>query len=250
MISYLNTKHGKLACQTSKTNSKCGVIFMGGLASTMSGTKGSYLDDFCRKNDLSYTRFDYFGHGMSDGNFDDGNISIWLQNAECILNEVTDGEQILIGSSMSGWMMCILAEKYPDRVKGLIGIAAAPDFTESIYNSLDENGLKLLNEKKYLAINRYEEELRITKNLLDDGKNNLILNRSLKLNIPVVLMHGIADDIVSYGKSIELAEKIDAEDVTVILVKGADHNMKDTSSLEILSCEIERLAAKINARYN
>jgi pimeloyl-ACP methyl ester carboxylesterase len=240
-INYLETEHGKLAYQYFNRNSECGVIFLGGLASNMMGTKATYLKDFCEDNGISFTRFDYFGHGMSDGDIKLGNISIWRDNAESILNDVTDGKQILVGSSMSGWIMCLLAEKYPDKVKGLIGIAAAPDFTEDFYNSLDANGIKNLNEKKYITIDRYSEELIITKNLLDDGKNNLLFNRDLNFNIPIILMHGMADNIVSYKKSIQLAEKISTKNIQVVLIKNADHNMKDPKSLEILSDSIKKL---------
>lgn len=213
------------------------IIFCGGLGSNMHGTKATALYDFCKKNDIAFTRFDYLGHGDSKGKFYEGNISIWLENSLEIFCNISQGKQIIIGSSMGGWIMLLMALKYPNRVKGLIGIAAAPDFTQDMQKSLTDKQKGQIHEIGYTYIPSGIENnpYLVTNDFLEDGAKNLLLNKeSISISAPVILLHGMRDNIVSYKKSLELAEKIESHNVSVQLIKSSDHSMNDTLSLSAL----------------
>ena len=150
----------------------------------------------CIRDD--WVKGDFFG--SSSGDFNNGNITIWKQDAADILKQVTNGvPQILVGSSLGGWIMCLVAMHFPDLVKGLIGIAAAPDFTAGMSKSLDKNAVAQLEKSDYITIDRCRQEIHTTKNLLEDGNKNLIFDQAqININCPTVLLHGMADDIVHY----------------------------------------------------
>ncbi|KYH12533.1 alpha/beta hydrolase [Neorickettsia sp. 179522] len=239
---YLSTPTGKIAYQTFAGRSEDGILFMCGRASDMTSTKSEHLRLFCKENGITFTRFDYFGHGLSDGDFQDGSISIWTQNALEVLKNVTVGKQILIGSSMSGWMMFALAKSLPERVKGLIGVAAAPDFTEDLDRQFTPETRQKLIEQGYFVFSfDTGRELLVTRAFLEDGKKNLILDKELSIFCPVILLHGLADDIVSYQQSIRLIEHLDAPYGEVRLLRGADHRMNDPVSLAVLEEAISQM---------
>ncbi|WP_448605931.1 alpha/beta hydrolase [Neorickettsia risticii] len=239
---YLSTPTGKIAYQTFAGRSDDGILFMCGRASDMTSTKSEHLRLFCKENGITFTRFDYFGHGLSDGDFQDGSISIWTQNALEVLKNVTTGKQILIGSSMSGWMMFALAKALPEKVKGLIGVAAAPDFTEDLDKQLTPETRQKLIEQGYFVFSFDNgRELLVTRSFLEDGKKNLILDKVLSISCPVILLHSLADDIVSYQKSIRLLEHVAAPHAEVRLLRSADHRMNDPISLSVLEEAIAQM---------
>ena len=226
---------------------KGSILFCGGFASSMYGTKATALLSFCKEHDISYTRFDYSGHGESKGEFLECNLSVWLQDAIDILCNVTNGPQIIIGSSMGGWLMLLLALRYPERVHSLIGIAAAPDFTEGLANILNTEQKSQLQSDGYTFIQSAIEgsPYLITNDLLDDGKKNFVLNQpSIKITAPVVLLHGMNDNIVQYQQSIKIADQLESDDVVVKLLKHVDHAMNDDKSLESLCGSIFSLLSK------
>lgn len=240
-MKFLETRHGKLAYEhfpaEGKTKGKS-VIFLNGFGSHMMGSKASYLQNFCQANNIAFTRFDYLGHGASSGDIIRGSIGIWLNNAEDILtevNKITNCTQILVGSSMGGWLTLLLAKKHPDMVKALIGIASAPDFTEDLYNNLTEEQKKTLHKMKFIIKNEGEYQYAITENLIEDAKRYLLLESIINFNKEVILLHGLQDAIVPYSKSIAIAQKLSTANVIINLVKHADHHMKDKVSLRIIS---------------
>ncbi len=223
------------------------VLFCGGFASNMYGTKATALAHFCQENDLAYTRFDYSGHGNSKGEFLECNISIWLQDSIDILCNITNGPQIIIGSSMGGWLMLLLALRYPERINGLIGIAAAPDFTEDLYSILShEQKLQLQNDNyTFMQSAADGNTYLVTKGFLEDGKKNLLFSKpSIKINAPVILLHGMKDHVVPYQQSLKISEKLTSEDVTIRLLKHADHSMNDDKALETLYSSIVSIIHK------
>ena len=216
---------------------KGSVIFLGGFASNMHGVKATSLYEFCKRNDIAFTRFDYSGHGKSKGKLYNGNISKWLDDSTKILCNLTKGKQIVIGSSMGGWLMLLIALKYPEYIKGLIGIASAPDFTKDLHNNLS------IEQKEQIVIQGYTKILSsgdyndyyITSNLISDGEKNLILYKdSISIDLPIILLHGMNDHVVHYSKSLELAIKLSTSNVSVQLLKSADHSMNDKKSLNVL----------------
>ncbi len=212
----------------------------------MNGNKATYLYKFCQRNDLSLILFDYLGHGGSTGKFLDYTISDWCENCLTVINELTDGKQIIIGSSMGAWLMLLVALQLPEKVASLIGISSAPDFTENlIFNHLsNKQKNKLDNEGIINFSSQYDQNCtyQITKSLIEDGRKNLLLNKdTINILCPVRLLHGINDKSVPYHTSLDLAEKIKSPDIQVYLIKSAEHNMSDGCSIRVLFNTIKEL---------
>ncbi len=210
------------------------VLFLGGFKSDMSGTKATYLEKLCDERGQTYTRFDYFGHGESSGTFTDGTIGGWLSDVLAMIDEVVEGPVILIGSSMGGWLMTLAALERPDRIHALLGIAAAPDFTEElIWAGLTDQGRKeLLRQGIYQTPSQYENEgFPITLQLIEEGRQHLVLPKSIAVNCPVHLIHGAADQDVPWMLSRRLARRVKSTDVTLTLIKNGDHRLNTPLAL-------------------
>lgn len=245
-ISYLTLADRKLAYQQrSVTQEKCakaGIIFLGGLASDMSGTKATFLDAKCAAAGLAFTRFDYRGHGASSDEFIDGCIGEWADDALKVFDSVTTGPQILVGSSMGGWIGLLMMREKNTRIAGFVGVAAAPDFTEElIAPALTEAQKKDLAEKGMM----YEDEalegqgIPITRKLMEDGRDHLVLGSKIEFDGPVHLIQGQADKEVPWRFSLKVAEGISSENMSVTLVKSADHRMSRDQDLDLLWRVIE-----------
>lgn len=220
---------------------RASVVFFGGFASNMNGTKATAIYQYCKRNNIALILFDYFGHGYSSGNFIDYTISDWCENCISVINKLTSGKQIIIGSSMGGWLMLLTALQSSSKVSALIGISSAPDFTEDlIFQQFSGEQKKELDAKGIIDFTSGECTYKITKNVIADGKKNLLLNKEIiNVNCPVRLLHSTNDKDVPYQTSLKLAEKIKATDVEVHLIKSAEHNMSDSRSLDILFKTVE-----------
>ena len=209
---------------------------MSGFMSDMNGSKALALEQHCRERGLAYLRFDYMGHGNSSGNFADGTIGLWAQNALTAFDELTEGPQIIVGSSMGGWMMILTAVSRPERVAGLVGIAAAPDFTEDLLpKQLTEIQLSKIQEDGFVVIpSEYEIPYTITKKLLDDGTQHLVLRNEIPLDCPVRLLHGLEDTSVPWKTSLKIQNMVRSKDVEVTLIKNGDHRLSREEDLEKL----------------
>ncbi len=219
-----------------------GIVFLGGFRSDMTGTKATALEAACRRDGRGYVRFDYFGHGRSSGAFADGTIGRWRDDALAILDSLTVGRQILVGSSMGGWIMLLAALARPDRVAGLIGVAAAPDFTEDLiwarYDAaaraaLIENGIR------YEPSGYDETPCPITHRLIAEGRNHLLLRRPIPIRCPIRLLHGKQDADVPWTTAARIAEKVASTDVEVVLIDDADHRLSREQDLARL-CAVAR----------
>ena len=213
-----------------------GLIFMSGFMSDMNGSKALALEQHCRERGLAFLRFDYMGHGNSSGNFADGTIGLWAENALTAFDELTEGPQIIIGSSMGGWMMILTAVSRPERVAGLVGIAAAPDFTEDLLpKQLTEIQLSKIQEDGFVVIpSEYEIPYTITKNLLDDGTQHLVLRNEIPVDCPVRLLHGLEDTSVPWETALKIQNMVRSNDVEVTLIKNGDHRLSREEDLEKL----------------
>lgn len=224
-----------------------GIVFLGGFASDMSGTKATALDSFCADRGQAFLRFDYTGHGASSGRFADGTIGRWTEDALAAFDALTEGPQILVGSSMGGWIMLNVALVRPFRVAALVGIAAAPDFTEEIWNGLDETqrAILLAQGQIFLPSEYSASPYPITRALIDDGRHHLRLNGPLPISCPVRLMHGMCDTDVPWRKSLAIAERLEAQDVQLTLVKDGDHRLSRDQDLDLLLRALARLSGTL-----
>ena len=240
---YRNIAYNKIDTSQSSSNHP-GVLFLGGLASDMEGTKATFLEGLALELGFSYTRFDYTGHGKSSGVFSDGSIASWLEDAISILDHLTDGKQILVGSSMGGWIALLLAKYKPNRVHSFVGIAAAPDFTEDyMWKRFDKDQRsQILKEGFIYQESEYSEEpYKISKNLIVNSRKHLVLRDDLSLPFTVRLLQGTDDKDVLPDMAINLLNHLDSPDAKLEIVKGADHSFSSQECLNLLSEKIKEL---------
>jgi len=226
------------------TGKSPGVMFLTGFKSDMAGSKALALEDACRHRGQGFIRFDYFGHGQSSGAFEDGTIGRWKDDAVCVLDQLTDHPQVLVGSSMGGWIMLLTALARPKRIAGLVGTAAAPDFTEDLIpDAFSVQQKQQLESQGFTEVpNCYDDEpYKITKALLDEGRGHLVLRDEIPLDCPVRLIHGTDDEDVPWRTSQAIAEKIRSQDVETLFVKNGDHRLSEPHDLDRLCRTLGRL---------
>jgi pimeloyl-ACP methyl ester carboxylesterase len=222
------------------------VVFCGGFMSDMTGTKACALERFCAGRGQAYVRFDYLGHGRSSGRFEDGTIGRWAEDAIAVIDEATEGPVVLVGSSMGGWVM-LLAALARMRVKGLVGVAPAPDFTRRMLETeLTEAQRTALSRDGRVAVpSEYSDEpYVITRAMIEDGNARSVLDRPIDLDIPVRLLHGMRDDDVPWRVSLDLAAALTGDDVTVTLVKDGDHRLSEPPDIERLCAAVAEVSAR------
>ncbi len=226
------------------------VVFLGGFMSDMTGTKASALEAFCRAEARGFVRFDYLGHGQSSGAFTDGTIGRWTDDALAVIDTLTEGPQVLVGSSMGGWIMLLAALARRERVAGLVGIAAAPDFTEHLlWQTFDAPTRERLERDGlvYQPSDYGEEPYPITRELIEEGRRHLLLGETIALTCPVRLIHGMRDEDVPWRTSLTLADRLASEDVETTLVKAGDHRLSEPADLERLWRIVDALIAGIES---
>ena len=213
------------------------LIWFGGLNSDMDGTKAIFLSNLSKKNKINFCRFDYFGHGKSSKRFEDCVISDWLNSGLKIIDEVIGTDAILIGSSMGGWISTLISLKRKKRVKGLILIAPAIDMTKNLmWDKFSIREKKEISSKGFLEryTEQYDSSYKITKALINDGKNHLILKDKISLSIPIRIFHGVKDDAVPWNLSLDLMSYFSSSDIKVNFNKNGDHSLSSKSDLKNL----------------
>ena len=240
---YLETAQGRRLAYHLTPGQGPTVVFLGGLKSDMEGTKAIHLEAWCAAQGRAFLRFDYSGHGESSGTFEAGCIGDWAQDTTEALTKLTSGALIVVGSSMGGWQALLFARAHPDRIAGLVTIAAAPDFTEDGYAAS-------FSEAQWAALERdgqvempsdYMEPYIITRRLIEDGRNQLVLRAPLPLPFPVRCLQGTADTAVSTGTAVRLLNHADAPDMRLLLVKDADHRFSDGPCLGLIEAAIAEI---------
>lgn len=223
-----------------------GILWLGGFRSDMTGTKAAALASWAAEEGRSFLRFDYFGHGASSGDFCDGSISRWRDDALAVLDHLTEGPQILVGSSMGGWMASLLAHHRAERIAGMLLIAPAPDFTEDLIwaRMPQEVRDEVMDKGEWLY--QAAETYPITRRLIESGRDNQVLNRPLNVNGPVRILHGTADADVPWKQGLRLFECI-GTNATFTLVKGADHRMSEPPQLALIKQTLDAMIAEIEA---
>jgi len=241
-VQFLSLAEGSIAYQRQVGEKNLpGVIFLSGFASDMTGSKAAYLADFCARKSIPYLRFDYIGCGQSTGELGKGTIGLWLNNTIEAFDKLTSGEQIVVGSSMGGWLGLILAQKRAERIKAVIGIAAAPDFTEDlIWNKLTETGQQDLFRDGEIRETTASGEVRppITLNLIEEARTHLVLRNKLNLYCPIRLLQGMADEQVPWQHSVKIANAINHKDVQIHLIKDGDHRLSTPENLGLIGQSI------------
>ena len=227
-----------------------GVVFLTGFKSDMTGGKALALEAYCKARGQAFTRFDYTGHGQSSGLFDEGSIGQWADDAIAAIDTLTEGPQVLVGSSMGGWIMLLAALALPSRIAGLVGIAAAPDFTEDLIpDALDDTQKAALETNGFVDLpNCYDDEepYRINKHLLDEGRNQLLLRGEIAIDCPVRLIHGMKDADVPWETSLKLMERLRTDNVEIQFVKSGDHRLSEDHDLARLTRTLDALLDEVS----
>lgn len=220
------------------------VVFLGGLKSDMEGTKAIHLENWCQARGQSFLRFDYSGHGESSGTFEEGCIGDWHEDTLAAVTALTTGPLLVVGSSMGGWQALLLARAIPNRIAGMVTIAAAPDFTEDGYwaNFTDEQKETLEKVGHVELPSDYMEPYIITQRMIEDGRNMLVLRTPLTLNFPVRFLQGTADTAVSTQTAIRLLEHAQGDDIRLTLVKEADHRFSDDACLKAIEMSVKHIS--------
>lgn len=216
----------------------------------MNGIKATALAGHCRSRNHSFLRFDYFGHGASSGDFRAGTIGRWLEDALAVIDRLTEGPLLLVGSSMGGWIALLAALARPRRVKAFIGIAPAPDFTEDlIWDQLSEARRREFVEHGELAApSAYEaDSIPITLRLVEEGRRHLLLRGPIRLSCPVRLLHGMEDPDVPYQTSLRLMERLTGTEAVVELIEDGDHRLSRPQDLTRLFAAVDAMAARFRS---
>jgi pimeloyl-ACP methyl ester carboxylesterase len=225
-----------------------GIVWLGGFRSDMDGNKASALHAWAQRMGHACLRFDYFGHGLSSGDFEKGTISRWRDDALAVLDTLTTGPQILVGSSMGGWIAALAGRARRARIAGMVLIAPAPDFTEALMwrQMSAEAQAALLRDGIWQHRSEIaEENFPITRALIEDGRSNLVLDTALEFPFPVRILQGMADPDVPWQHALKLAEAIRG-DVTATLVKAGDHRLSTPADLKLLERTLAGLIEDIS----
>jgi len=234
MTTYLTTPEGRRIAYDLTAGTGPAVVFLGGFRSDMTGTKAVDLRDWAVRQGRAFLRFDYSGHGVSDGRFEDGAIGDWFEDARAAVSLV-EGPVVLVGSSMGGWIALQLALAMPERVAALVGIAAAPDFTEDLmWDAFDAAQRAQVMAGLYPLPSDYGDPTPITRRLIEEGRTRLVLREPLPLPMPVRLLQGTADADVPVFVARRLLDHADGPDIRLTLVKGADHRFSSPECLTLI----------------
>lgn len=211
-----------------------GVVFLGGFNSDMTGTKAEFLAGWCEARGVPFLRFDYSGHGASQGRFEDGTIGRWAEDAACVIAAQTEGPQVLVGSSMGGWIALLLARRMA--VRALVGIAPAPDFTEDLMwaEFAPEVRATIERDGVWHRPSEYGAPYPITRALIEDGRRHLLLRGPLPIEAPVRILQGQQDPDVPWDHALRIAKALTGGDVQVTLIKDGDHRLSRPQDLALL----------------
>ena len=234
-IAYINHSYPK---------NNLGIIWFSGLNSDMNGTKVSKLSSYTQQNNINFCKFDYFGHGKSSGDIEDGIISKWLENGLSVIDNICNGHLILVGSSMGAWLALLCSLQRKKRIKGIVLLAPAVDMTERLM--WDEfTSIEKIEFESYGSVKRYSKKYDsnyiITEKLIIDGRNHLLLNDRIKVNFPVRIIHGMLDEAVPWQLSLDIGRRIKSQNIKTLLIKDADHSLSRQSDMRLLFSNIEDL---------
>ncbi len=247
-LEWVRSEDGCLLAYQKQPGLKPWVIFLGGFRSDMEGLKAQYLAKWCESKGRAFLRLDYSAHGKSEGVFEQGSISRWTADTLTVLREIDTEPCVLVGSSMGGWIMLRVALAISQQVKGLIGIAAAPDFTRNLISQelTSTQKVSLQETGKIRLSSEYDPEgFDLTQAFIDDGESCCVLDKPLPINLPVTLIQGCKDTEVPWETALHLADALESQDVNVQLIKDGDHRLSSPSELKLIETALEHLLARL-----
>lgn len=250
MSEILKTAAGRRIAYDRLEGREPGVVFLGGFRSDKEGTKALALEAWARGEGRAFLRFDYSGHGASSGDFLDGCIGDWFEDAREAVLRLTDGPQVLVGSSMGGWIALLVARERPQKVAGLVTVAAAPDFTEDgIWAGFSEAERRALMEAGQVALpsDYSDAPYIITRRLIEEGRARLVLRAPLSLPMPVRMLQGTADTDVPLSVALRLIEHAEGPDIRLTVVKGADHRFSTPDCLKLIELSVLKVLQRAGA---
>ena len=241
-IAYLEGPQGRRLAYVKIVGTGPCIVFLSGYKSDMEGTKAVHLEAWAQKTGRSFLRFDYSGHGESDGVFEDGCIGDWADDAQAVIEAVGGGSVVLVGSSMGGWIASLMTKRISG-VVGFVGIAAAPDFTEdgfwAGFSQMQRD--EIMRNGSVALPSDYGDPYIVTRRLIEDGRNNLVLRAPLAMPFPVRLMQGTEDTAVKRETALKLLDHIEGTDLRMTFVKGADHRFSEPDCLALMEEAIEQV---------
>jgi pimeloyl-ACP methyl ester carboxylesterase len=242
-MEHIDTPQGRRIALMREAGTGPAVVFLGGFRSDMTGTKAAWLASWARERGRAFVRFDYSGHGQSGGSFEEGTIGAWAEDARAVLDLVPH-PAVLVGSSMGGWIALLLARAAPDRIAGLVTIAAAPDFTEDgLWAAAPELlRARLMAEGRLLVPSDYGAPYAITRGLIESGRENLVLRAPLHLPFPTRMLQGTADREVPAATALRLLDHATGPDLRLTLVKDADHRFSSPRCLRLIGRAVEEVS--------
>lgn len=242
-LRYLDRDGERLACVRHE-GSGPGLVWLGGFNSTMEGDKARALDAWARERGRAFVRFDYYAHGQSSGAWERATVGRWRADALAVLDELTGGPQVLVGSSLGGWIALLAALARPDRVKALVLVAPAPDFTETLmWDGFPLHVREALaREGRWIAPSEYGEPVTITRSLIEEGRDWLLLDGTIDLAVPVRILQGWRDRDVPWSHAVRLMESLTSRDVTLELIKSGDHRLSTQDDLDRLFAAVETVS--------
>ena len=240
---YMETPQGRRIAYHKTNGMGPVIVFLGGLKSDMEGTKAIHLEAWAQAQGRAFLRFDYSGHGESSETFEDGCIGDWHEDTLAAIAALTEGPIVPVGSSMGGWQALLLARAVPERIAGMVTIAAAPDFTEDGYWASFTDAQKAeLDAQGYVELpSDYMESYRISQRMIEDGRTRLVLRSPLALPFPVRCLQGTADTAVSTETALRLLDHAECDDMRLTLVKDADHRFSDEACLGLIEAALEEV---------
>jgi pimeloyl-ACP methyl ester carboxylesterase len=242
-VNYLDLRGGAKIAYRRREGRAPGVMFLGGFMSDMSGRKACALEAHCRDNRRAFVAFDYRGHGLSSGRIDEFGFDAWIEDSLMVLDRLTRGPQILVGSSMGAWLLTLCLQRRPQRIVAALGLGAAPDFIDSTIGKLDAAQKTALERSGYCDLpTRYADQpYRLTRRLIESARVHNVLERRTDCRGPVRLLHGLADEEVPWARSIALAAALNSPDLEARLIAGGDHRLSSDKDLRRICATVEEL---------
>lgn len=242
---------GRLACVYSPASGvRAGLpaaMFLGGFRSDMGGSKALYLEESCRMRGQQFVRFDYTGHGLSAGRFEEGCIGDWRDDARDVLDQVVQGPVVLVGSSMGGWISLLLLLERTERIRGVVGIAAAPDFTRTIEGAFTPAQRQDIETQGFIeAPSAYGDPYMITRRLIEDGRRQCVLDRTHRVRAPMTLIHGKLDADVPWETAEAIKSRFEGPQTKILYIEDGEHRLSRPEDLALIAAEVEAMSLAVS----